>query len=138
MNDIRIKNTKQKIVLIEDDRYLSNALHFELQNAGFQVALAGNGREGLEKIKSEKPDLVLLDLLLPMEDGFRILETIKKDDAVKKIPVIILSNLSQESDIEKGKRLGAADYLIKSSLSIKEVVEKVKGYLGHFNHEAEQ
>lgn len=125
-----MKNVKQKILIVEDDRYLSNVLNFELQKTGFDVVLSGDGREGLEKIKVEKPDLILLDLLLPMQNGFGILKAVQSDDELRKIPIIILSNLDQQSDIEKGKKMGAVDYLVKSSFSIKEVVEKIKGCLG--------
>lgn len=122
-------NMTKKILLIEDDKYICRAYKDGLERAGFEVVLAFDGQEGMEKIKSEKFDLTLLDLVMPVKNGFETLEELKKDDEFKKIPVVILSNLGQASDVEKGKALGAVDYLIKSDFSMKEVVEKVKFYL---------
>jgi len=121
--------TKNKILLAEDDHALSNAYNNGLTQAGFDVVLATDGKEAIEKIKSEKPDLVLLDIMMPNKNGFEVLEEIKKDDSLQSISVIILSNLGQESDINKGKELGALDHLVKSDLSMQELVEKVKYYL---------
>jgi len=120
---------KKKILLAEDDRYILRAYKIGLEKAGFVVVPACNGAEAIEKIKSEKPDIVLLDLMMPEKNGFEVLEEVKKDKQVKHIPVIIFSNLGQESDIEKAKALGAVDYLVKSDLYMKEVVEKVKEHL---------
>ena len=88
-----------------------------------------DGREALKKIRSEEPDMVLLDLIMPEKNGFEVLEEMKKDKALKNIPVIVLSNLGQESDVDQGKKLGAVDYLIKSNVSIKEVIEVIKLHL---------
>lgn len=119
------ENSKYKILLAEDDKFISRAYVDGLSRAGFQVSLASNGDEAVEKINSEKPDLVLLDVIMPDKNGFEVLESIKQVEELKKIPVIVLSNLGQDSDIQKGKELGAVDYLIKSNFSIKEVVEKI-------------
>lgn len=120
----------KKILLAEDDKYISLAYKDGLERNGFGMVIAFDGIEAVKKIRSEKPDLVLLDLIMPNKNGFEVLEEIKKDKAIKDIPVIILSNLGQESDIEKGKALGAADYLIKSNISMKEVIIKIKMHLG--------
>lgn len=117
---------KKKILLIEDDKYIFRAYKDGLERAGFEVIGASDGAEGVAKAKDKKPDLILLDLILPIKNGFEVLEEIKMDDATKNIPVVILSNLGQESDVAKGNALGAEDYLIKSNYSMKEVVEKVK------------
>ncbi len=117
---------KKKILLIEDDKYIFRAYKDGLEHAGFEVIGASDGSEGVSEAKDKKPDLILLDLILPIKNGFEVLEEIKMDDTTKNIPVIILSNLGQESDVAKGNALGAEDYLIKSNYSMKEVVEKVK------------
>ncbi len=120
---------KKKVLLIEDDKYYRRAYKDGLEEAGFDVLMASDGKEGLEKIQSEKPDLILLDLLMPSKSGFEVLEDAKMDDSLKGVPIIILSNLGQDSDIEKGKALGAIDYLIKADVIMKEVVAKVKFHL---------
>ena len=89
-----------------------------------------DGLEASEKIKEVRPDLVLLDLIMPGKNGFEVLEEMKADKDLKNIPVIILSNLGQESDVDKGKSLGAEDYLIKSDISMKEVIETIKRHMG--------
>src|SRR3989339_2036038 len=120
---------KIKIILAEDDKFISRAYKDGLERAGFIVIPVMDGVTALEKIKQEKPDMVLLDLIMPVKNGFEVLKDIKADDAIKNIPIIILSNLGQDSDIEKGRELGAADYLIKSNFSMNEVIEKIKGHL---------
>ncbi|MFH0891882.1 MAG: response regulator [Candidatus Falkowbacteria bacterium] len=120
---------KFKIILAEDDKFISRAYKDGLERAGFTVIPVMDGVMALEKIKQEKPDMVLLDLIMPVKNGFEVLKDIKADEAIKNIPIIILSNLGQDSDIEKGRELGAADYLIKSNFSMNEVIEKIKTYL---------
>jgi len=120
---------KSKILIVEDDKYYRRAYKDGLEDAGFSVTLANDGKDGLEKAKSEHPDLILLDLIMPIEGGFDVLAEVKTDDALKDIPIIILSNLGQDSDVEKTKALGAVDYLIKSDVTMKEVLTKVKFYL---------
>lgn len=121
--------TKKKILIIEDDKFLAKMLSKMLESHGYEVALAINGREGLLKVSTENPKLVLLDIILPDIDGFDLLETIKKDVKTKKIPVIIISNLGQQEDIQQGKALGAKDYLVKSEIKLDQVVDKVRKYL---------
>jgi len=118
-----------KILLAEDDKFLVRAYKDGIARAGFEVIVAHDGKEAMDKLKSEKPDLLLLDLVMPIKNGFEVLEEMKMDDGFKNIPVIILSNLGQDTDIAKGKKLGAIDYLIKSNFSMKEVIEKVKFHL---------
>jgi len=122
-------STKPKILLAEDDKYISRAYKDGLERAGFKVIIAFDGEEAMQKIKAEKPDLVLLDLVMPVKNGFEVLEELRIDGELSEIPVVILSNLGQESDIKKGKELGAVDYLIKANFSMKEVIEKVKEHL---------
>lgn len=124
-----MKSKEAKILLAEDDKYICRAYKDGLERAGFQVLVASDGVEAMQKVRSEKPDLILLDLIMPVKNGFEMLEELKKDPAFKRIPVIILSNLGQDSDREKGKSLGAVDYLVKSDFSMKEVIRKVREHL---------
>lgn len=121
--------TKKKILLAEDDKFISRAYKDGLTRAGFEIVLASDGKEAMQKIKQDRPDLILLDLIMPIKNGFEVLEEVKKDDELKSIPIVVLSNLGQDSDVAKGKALGAVDYLIKTNLSMKEVIEKVKFHI---------
>jgi len=116
----------KKILMIEDDRFLRKIYRDKLTRAGFDFIEATNGEEGLNKVISESPDLVLLDLILPRKNGFDVLIEMKRNKNTKNIPVIILSNLGQESDIKRGLGLGAQNYLVKTDISLSEVVEKIK------------
>jgi len=120
---------RNKVLLIEDDLALLKIYSNKLKVNNFEVLVATTGKEGLHKVQTEKPDIVLLDIILPEEDGFMVLENIKKNKETKDIPVIILSNLGQESDIKRGKELGAEDYLVKSNVSLIDIVSKVRKYL---------
>ena len=120
---------KQKSLLVEDDKFLGKMLGKMLESHNYEVVLAANGREGLLKASNSNPNLILLDIMLPDIDGFDVLETIKQDEKIKKIPVIIISNLGQPEDIQQGKSLGAKDYLVKSDMSLDEVVAKVRKHL---------
>jgi len=124
-----MKKKSFKILLIEDDPFISRICKNGLERSGFNVITAGEGEEGIKKAREQNPDLILSDLVMPHRNGFETLEQLKKDKQLKDIPIIILSNLGQESDIKKIKELGAIDYLIKSDFKIKEVVEKIKSHL---------
>lgn len=117
---------KSKILIIDEDRFLRKIYKNKFTRAGFEFREAISGDEGLNKVYSEKPDLILLDLMLPKKSGFDILTELKRDKSTKKIPVIILSNLAQEEDIKRVLSLGARDYLIKTEVSLSEVIDRVK------------
>ncbi|MBI4692151.1 MAG: response regulator [Candidatus Terrybacteria bacterium] len=119
----------KKVLIIEDDEQVARVYGIKLKQENIEIIKATDGEEGLEKMVSEKPSLVLLDLMLPKKDGFWVLEEMAKEPASKKIPVVILSNLGQEQDKERALKLGAKEYLVKADVSIKEVVEKIKKYL---------
>ncbi len=121
--------TMKKIAVVEDDKFLRKVYESKLPKEGFLVVSAGDGKSGLELIRKEKPDLVLLDLIMPIMTGFEVLESLKADTKSKMPKVVVLSNLGQDEDIARSKELGASDFLIKSNLSIKEIVEKIKQYL---------
>jgi len=116
---------KKKILLIEDDLMISGMYKKKLDQDGFEVLVANNGSDGLDMAKSEKPDLILLDIIMPQLDGFTVLEEIKKIDKLNKVPVIMLTNLGTDEDKEKGKKLGANGYLIKSSMTPTQMAQEV-------------
>jgi len=116
----------KKILIIEDDKFLRELIGQKLLKEGYDIVEAVDGEKGIKSIKEEKPDLVLLDLILPGMDGFEVLTKIKEDAGVAQIPVIILSNLGQKDDIEKGLKMGAKDYLIKAHFTPGEIIDKIK------------
>jgi len=120
----------KKILLIEDDKFLRELMVKKLLTMDYDVAFAVDGESGLSMIKEVKPDVVLLDLILPGINGFEVLEKAKQDPEIADIPVIILSNLGQKEDIERGQKLGAADFMIKAHFTPQEVVNKIKTILG--------
>ncbi|MEK9170258.1 MAG: response regulator [Patescibacteria group bacterium] len=118
-----------KVLLIEDDPFLGSLLGNRFKREGIDVVIVKSGNEAIKAMKAQPFDLALLDLILPGKSGFEVLEEIKADPQISKVPVVIISNLGQESDVVKGKELGAADYIIKAKISIDEMVKKVKDYL---------
>jgi len=119
----------KKILVVEDDKFLRELITQKLIKEDYETLEAVDGEEGIKKIKEEKPDLVLLDLILPGIDGFEVLSKKKEDPSLDSIPVIILSNLGQKEDVERGLKLGAVDYLIKAHFTPGEIIEKVKNAL---------
>ena len=117
------------ILIVEDDKFLRELIAKKLAQEGYEISEAIDGEEGIKKIKEEKPGLVLLDLILPGIDGFEVLSKMREDPSLVQIPVIILSNLGQKEDIERGLKLGAVDYLIKAHFTPAEIIEKVKNVL---------
>jgi DNA-binding response OmpR family regulator len=124
------KNEDQiKIALVEDDPFLSSMYSTKFEMEGFKVVLAADGEKGIEMIRQEKPDLVLLDILMPKKNGFDVLREVKADKEIQNIPVILLSNLNQANEVDHGKELGAADFLIKAHYMPSEVVDRIKKVL---------
>lgn len=128
--------TITKILIIEDERFLSTILKNRFEKEGFAISQAFDGEEAVGLLNSEKPDLIVLDLILPKKSGFEVLESISKDPQLSQIPVVILSNLGQESDMEKAKSLGALEYYIKVRTSIDSFVGVVKNILGRLYGDA--
>lgn len=118
-----------KILIAEDDKFLANAYRVKFEKENFEVVIAYDGDEAITKVKTFQPDVILLDLVMPKKDGFTTLSELKAHTDWAKIPVIVTSNLSQESDFQKAKELGAADYFVKSDTPIGSIVAKVKSYL---------
>jgi len=121
--DIKAKKT---ILVAEDDKFYANVYRRKLELEGYNVVVAENGEIALKLIKVKAPDLILLDLIMPVMDGFAVLKQLQKDQDLANIKIIVLSNLGQDEDIEKAKALGASEYIIKSNLSINELVDKIK------------
>ncbi len=119
----------KKILIVEDDKFLRELIARKLTDEGLEIVEAVDGEDGIKKIKETKPDLVLLDLILPSIDGFEVLSRVKGDASLASIPIIILSNLGQKEEVEKGLDLGAADYLIKAHFTPGEIIEKIKNIL---------
>lgn len=126
MPDIQVR----KIIIIEDDEFLSDIYKTKLEPEGFKVTAINDGERGLKAIQTKKPDIVLLNVLLPKLDGFTLLRMLKKDEATKDIPVVLLAHSGQKEDVKKGLEMGAAGYLIKTHCRPVEVVDKVKKILG--------
>lgn len=120
----------KKILIVEDELALQDALRKAFSAEGFEILQAFDGEEALSQARSEKPDLVLLDLILPKKHGFDVLESLKSDENLKHVPVLILTNLEESEDVMKAIELGARGYLIKANYALKEVLAKVKEVLG--------
>ena len=119
-----------KVLIVEDDKFLSELIATKLTKEGFEIEVAGDGEAGLAMISEKKPHIVLLDIMLPGMSGFEVLEAKNKDEAIKDIPVLILSNFGQESKVQEGLDLGAKDYLVKANFTTGEIVDKIKATLG--------
>ncbi len=120
-----------KILIVEDEEVLSKVLQEKLEKVGDEVALAADGEEAVTRAKSFSPDVIVLDLLLPKRSGFEVLQILKADQALKAVPVIVVSNLGEDEDIKRALALGAVDYYVKSEHPINEIVEKIKNILIH-------
>jgi len=122
---------EEKILLIEDEDIMIDLLEKKLSQEGYKVVVAKDGEEGLRKMKEmePKPDLILLDIIMPKMGGFEVMEEMQKNPQLREIPVIIISNSGQPVELDKAKKLGAKDWLIKTEFDPKEVIEKVKRQL---------
>lgn len=122
--------TKKTIMIVEDDTFVMDIYETKIAKDGMNVISASNGAEAIKKLEAgAKPDLILLDILMPYMNGLELLKKIKEDENLNKIPVVLLTNLSQKEEIQEGLILGAKDYLIKSHFTPSEVMEKINKYL---------
>jgi DNA-binding response OmpR family regulator len=121
--------TKVKVLLVEDDSFLAGIYSTKLGIEGFTVVHAADGAAGLSMAASEKPDIILLDVLMPKMDGFQVLEELKKAPALRDIPVIMITNLGQKEDVDRGIKLGAVDYLIKAHFVPADTVARIRKVL---------
>lgn len=130
--ELSVATAKKKgirILIIEDDPFLSSLARGRLLKEGYDVAVATDGEQGLRALGETIPDLVLLDIIMPVLDGFEVLRRMKADPRLKDVPVVIFSNLGQEHEVEEGKRLGADDFLVKAKLTLREVMAKIEALL---------
>lgn len=121
----------KKILLVEDDSFLSSLLKNRLQKEGFDIILAKDGDEAVNYLRNISPDLLLLDLILPKKTGFEVMEELRSNPQLQgnsNLPIIIISNLGQQEDINKSRQLGAIEYYVKAKVSIDELVEKIKKF----------
>lgn len=120
----------KKILIVEDEELLYDILKRKLELEGYEVSIAKNGVEGLEKVKKINPDLILLDIIMPEKGGFEVMEELQQEEDYKNIPIIIISNSGQPVELDRAKALGAKDWLIKTEFDPQEVIEKVKKQIG--------
>jgi CheY-like chemotaxis protein len=119
-----------KILIVEDDEFYRKIYKKKFEIAGYEVDVAENGEVGITKMKSFMPDLVFMDLMMPKMDGFTAIDTAKKDDSIKDIPIVVLTNLSTSDDADKVKGKGAVDVIVKSNVEPQDVVARAKEILG--------
>jgi len=119
----------KKILVAEDDTYLANAYRVKLGKAGFEVKNVFDGQEAINILQTFMPDLIILDIVIPKKDGFTILSEIKANERWKNIPVILVSNLSQKEDREKGMQLGASDFFVKTDFSLNDLIQKINNII---------
>ncbi len=120
----------KKILLVEDEEIMINLLQKKLIREGYEISVARNGEEGLKAMREVKPDLILLDIIMPKMGGFEVMEEMGKDKNLKDIPVIVISNSGQPVEIDKAQKLGAKDWLIKTEFDPQEVIDKVVKQIG--------
>ena len=119
-----------RILVVEDETFLVKIYSVKLKKEGFEVLIATDGEQAVQMANEVKPDIILLDLILPKMNGFEALEKMRANPDLKKTPVIVLSNLGQDEDIKRAEALGATDYLVKANFSIQEVIAKIRATLG--------
>lgn len=119
-----------KVLVVEDDRFLGSAYKAKLSKSGYDVQLATDGDEALEVLKTFVPAVILLDLVMPNRDGFSTLEAIRQTEGIKDIPVIVASNLGQKEDFDKAISLGATDFIVKSDVSLDELIARIQKHVG--------
>lgn len=120
----------KKILLVEDEEIIIDLLQRKLTKEGYEVSVARDGEDGLEKMKEVKPDLILLDIIMPKMGGFEVMEEMAKDKELKDIIVIVISNSGQPVELDKAQKLGAKDWLIKTEFDPQEVIDKVVKQIG--------
>lgn len=119
----------KKILIAEDDKFIANAYRVKLAKVGFDAKIVSNGAEALKIIEEFEPDIILVDLIMPVKDGFDTIKDIRAINKFKKTPILIASNLGQKEDIDKGMKLGANGYITKSDTSLEDIIKKIESYL---------
>ena len=121
-----MSETAKKVMLIEDDKFLSSLIRTRLEKDGLIVAQAFDGDEAIKRLPDEHPDLVILDLIMPKVNGFDVLKAISLMPGLERTPVVIVSNLAQDSDVEKARQLGAKEYFVKVKISIDDLIARIE------------
>jgi len=125
-----------KILIVDDDKLMVKMYQGKFKDDGFEVAVAVDGQEGFDKTLEFKPDLILLDIMMPVVDGLEMLKKLKSEAVTQKIPVILLTNIGGgDEDVDKGLSLGAVAYMVKAHYDVKDIVKKVKEILGGYVRE---
>ncbi len=124
-----MEQPKANILLVEDDAFISGMYQTKLSLLGYAVRVASDGERAWGELERERPDIVLLDIVLPKRDGFEVLAEMRNDPRMQRLPVILLTNLGQKPDVQRGLELGADDYVIKAHFTPSEVVEKIEKLL---------
>jgi len=124
-----MSKSKYTILLAEDDQFLQRMYATKLEQSGLLVVTASDGAKALELVKKKKPDLLVLDILMPKKDGFEVLQAVRADPSLKNVPVIVLTNLGEPDDVKRARKLGANDYLIKAHFLPSEVMHVIQKYL---------
>ena len=119
-------DTAHYILIVEDDEFISDVYMRKLAMEGFEVSLARDGEEALRAIRDRKPDVLLLDIMIPLKDGFQVLSELRADAGLSDIRVVVMSILSQGKDIAHAKELGALDYIVKSNISLPDMVQRIR------------
>ena len=120
----------KKVLIVEDEDIIMDLLEKKLIQEGYEVSTAYDGEQGMEKLRSVKPDILLLDIVMPKKSGYEVMEEMSKDPELSKIPIIVISNSGQPVELDKAKNMGAKDWLVKTQFDPKEVVEKVRRLIG--------
>jgi two-component system phosphate regulon response regulator PhoB/two-component system alkaline phosphatase synthesis response regulator PhoP len=118
-----------KVLWVEDDKFLRNMIDQRLAPTGADLVSVTDGAKALETIKSYIPDIIMLDLLMPNVDGFEILKLVKSDESLKHIPVLVLSNLGQKEEVDRCKKLGAEDFIIKATIGLDDIIPRIRAVL---------
>ncbi|HSW80203.1 MAG TPA: response regulator [Candidatus Saccharimonadales bacterium] len=129
MGDNQTWGAGKTVLIADSDEFITVAYRDGMENAGFQVIIANDGEHTLELLKSESPDAVLLELILPEVNGFEILQFMKKSKSLKHVPVVVLTNLSQASDEAEAREYGAADFLVKSETTVQDMLARLESLL---------
>jgi len=120
----------KKVLIIEDEEIMIDLLQKKLAKEGYEISIARDGEKGLEVMKEVKPDLILLDIIMPKMGGFEVMEEMNKNKELKKIPVVVISNSGQPVELDRAQKLGAKDWLIKTEFDPQEVIDKVVKQIG--------
>src|SRR3989339_1226634 len=123
-----MKNMDKKVLIVEDDTVLANALSLALKDK-YTISLATDGKEAEEMIAKDRPDLILLDLLLPIMNGFEVLRSLRANESARNVPVVVLTNFEQETSIEEAMKMGVKYYIVKANIDIKDVPAVVAKYI---------